>query len=510
MGMQRSSARRRWRAVTAPAVFLVLALAAGAPVAAAPAPPGAPAPPTPGSDGLGDPYYPKDGNGGYDALHYDVAIDYDPPSRRLTGKTTITAKATQDLSAFNLDFAGPPVKAVTVNGVTARFARQGEHELVVTPAAALPLNQQFTVVVDYQGTAQNTQGNGWTISPSGGAFAAGEPHSATTWYPLNDTPLDKVTFTVRATVPTGWGVVSNGIQTSDTPAGSGKHTVVWEHKNPIIGYLTTIGIDKFKPLTQRRSDGTPLLSYFAPGAENKQSLERRLPQVLDVVEQVYGKYPFESGGGLYVSTNLNFALETQTRPIYAPWVDLNTVVHEQGHQWWGNAVSIKQWKDICINECFASYTADFLWPEKAGNQNPDQIYRNALAAADRANVWRTPLYDPGRGNEFTVVYTRGPLFLHALRRYVGDNVFYPALKDFLAKYKYANASIPDFREFVQSRTTKNLTGFFNAWLNGRQRPADEYLFPGSLSAGPRSMQEEQLPGEWANWPLGQGDRKGRR
>ncbi|QIS02639.1 M1 family peptidase [Nocardia brasiliensis] len=498
-----------------PAVISVAAVAAtlvatGAPVLADPAPraPGesVSAAGTPGSDGLGDPYYPKDGNGGYDALDYDVAIDYNPSSHRLTGKTTITAKATQDLSRFNLDFAGPAVGSVTVNGQTARFTREGEHELVVTPSAALPTGQPFKVVVDYAGTAPDTKGNGWTYSPSGGAFAAGEPHSATTWFPLNDTPLDKSTITVRATVPTGWDVASNGVRTSDTPAGSGKHTVTWQAKDPIVGYLTTVAIDKFTRLNQNLSGKTPLESFFAPSARNKQELEKKLPAVLGLAEQLYGPYPFESGGGIYVDTNLQFSLETQTRPIYAPWTDLNTVIHENAHQWWGDSVSIKDWRDVCLNECFASYTADILWPERIDHRNADQIYRSALARADQQNVWATPLYDPGKGREFTTVYSRGPLFLHALRRAIGDDVFFTAVRDFAQSHRHGNASIPELRQFVQSRTKEDLTGFFDAWLNGRRRPASKYLYPGSL--GSQGLQQSpEVPDPAGDWPFGLGDRR---
>ncbi|MFG1797498.1 M1 family metallopeptidase [Nocardia sp. NPDC049149] len=461
----------------------------------------------PGSDGLGDPYYPKDGNGGYDALHYDIAIDYDPPSHRLTGKTTVAARATQNLSSFNLDYAGPAVKSVAVNGQTARFQRTGEHELVVTPSAALPKGQPFAVTVDYSGVAADTKGNGWTYSPSGGAFAAGEPHSATTWFPLNDTPLDKATMSLRATVPKAWGVASNGKQVSDTPAANGKHTVAWEAKDPIVGYLATIAIEKFTKLSQKRADGTPLESFFAPNAVQKQSLEKQVPKVLDFEEQLYGKYPFESGGGIYVDTDLQFSLETQTRPIYAPWVDLNTVIHENAHQWWGDSVSVKQWKDVCLNECFASYTADIMYPERIGKQDPDKIYLKALSTADQRGIWATPLYDPGVGKEFTTVYSRGPLFLHALRRTVGDAVFFAAVRDFAQSHKNGNASIPEFRQFVQSRTSKKLDGFFDAWLNGKKRPADEYLYPGGIGDNKDRGLEAPQSEEWANWPFGQGGRR---
>ncbi|MFI1920390.1 M1 family metallopeptidase [Nocardia sp. NPDC020380] len=509
------AARSRRRPIVVPALALALSLTAGAPAVAAPST-GAEgsnsgsAAPSPGSDGTGDPYYPQDGNGGYTAGNYDVAIDYDPASHNLAGKTTITATATQDLSSFNLDFAGPPVQSVTVNGQSATSQHQGEHELVVTPSAPLVSGQPFTVTVDYSGTAADTGGNGWTYTPSGGAFAAGEPHSATTWYPLNDTPLNKATFSLHATVPTGWDVASNGTLTSDVPSGTDKHTVTWDEKSPIVGYLTTVAIGKFTHLSQQRSDGTPLESFFAKGAaEQKQDLEKQLPAILDFEEQLYGPYPFESGGGIYVDTDLKFSLETETRPIYAPWTDLNTVVHENAHQWWGDSVSVKQWKDVCLNECFASYTADILWPERTDNKDADQLYLDALAKAGQKDIWSTPLYDPGKGKEFTTVYTRGPLFLHALRRTIGDDTFFTAVRDFVQDHKFGNSSIPEFRQFIQSRSSENLDGFFDAWLNGTQQPADEYLYPGSLKPALAKSQAQgmQAPENTSNQPFGQGDRK---
>ncbi|QIS01551.1 M1 family peptidase [Nocardia brasiliensis] len=436
--------------------------------------------PTVGAPGLGDPYYPLDGNGGYDVQHYDVTIDYDPPSHHLAGSTRIDAVATQVLRVFNLDFAGPAVRTVSVNNLSAAFDRNGEHELTVTPPVPLLPGVPFTVTVDYAGVAENTEGNGWTYAPSGGAFAAGEPHSAATWYPLNDTPLDKATFAVRATVPAEWEVIANGVRTQDEVRGD-RRTVGWAVSQPVLGYLTTIAIDKFSFLEQRRANGTPLISAFAPNAERNRESERRLPEILDFIESLYGPYPFETSGGIYVDADIAFSLETQTRPIYAPWTDLPTVVHEIAHQWWGDSVSVRQWSDICLNECFASYTADYLWPEQQEGKDVDAMYRQTVQNYLGNNeFWQIPLANPGVGNEFTSVYYRGPLFLHALRRQLGDAVFFAAIKEFNAAHVYGNASMPEFRRFVQSKSPTDLTGFFAAWLDQAAPPAQEYLYPGSL------------------------------
>ncbi|MEU1429429.1 M1 family metallopeptidase [Nocardia sp. NPDC005746] len=465
---------RNWRYLTVGAVLLLGANAAPAQADSSD--------PLTGAPGAGDPYYPLDGNGGYDVGHYDVTIAYDPPTHQLTGDTRVDAVATQALRVFNLDYSGPAVSKVTVNNLPAWFDRNGEHELSVTPLLPLLPGLPFTVRVEYAGEVTGTEGEGWVFSPSGGAFVAGEPHSASSWYPLNDTPLDKATFTLHATVPQEWEVMSIGDKVSDTVQGVNR-TVSWEMRQPVIGYLTTVAVDRFEFLEQRRANGTPLLSAFAPSAGQGRDLEARLPEILDFQEELYGPYPFDTAGGLYVDTGLQFSLETQSRPIYAPWTDLSTVVHEIAHQWWGDSMSVKQWSDVCLNECFASYTADYLWPERKDGKDVDAEYRDTVAKYhDNPKFWEIALQNPGKDNEFTAVYYRGPLFLHALRRTMGDAAFFGAVRDFVMAHRYGNASMPEFRTFLGSRSPVDLTGFLAAWLDRTDRPADEFLYPGPLRA----------------------------
>ncbi|MBB5807199.1 aminopeptidase N [Saccharothrix ecbatanensis] len=436
-----------------------------------------------GGDGAGDEYYPQDGNTGYDVSGYDVSITYDPATRQLEGVTKITAKATADLSRFNLDLYALKVTAVDVREKpAATYLQEGDHELVVTPAAPLVNGEEFTTTVRYGGEPTVFQDralgrSGWQISSSGGAFAAGEPHSATTWFPANDTPRDKASFSLTARVPEGWSVISNGVEEGATTA-DGWTSFRWVAEQPMATYLTTIAIDKWTVERSTLPDGTPVVDAYAPGAQDGRRHQERLPEVLAFLSEKFGPYPFRSAGGIFLADNIGFSLETQTRPIYAGWADLDTVVHENAHQWFGNSVSLENWADICLNECFASY-AQWLWDEAKEGVDLDDRYRAEVEGA-RDSFWRRKLYDMGRGNEFKGVYDKGQLALHALRHRVGDDVFNRAIKDWTTANRDGNASWPEFEAHVEQASGQDLDAFFAAWFRGDEIPEDEHLYPGSL------------------------------
>ncbi|TDQ04690.1 M1 family metallopeptidase [Labedaea rhizosphaerae] len=464
---------------------LLVATTAGCTVSA-PSGPTPTSPPSPrpsataGQAGAGDPYYPDDGNGGYDVLGYDVTISYDPKTRHLDGDTTVTATAKAPLKVFNFDLKGFTVKSVEVEGKPAKFARSGAHELVITPGK--PAGGTFHTRVRYSGTPMSAEEgnlgvNGWQISTSGGAFVAGEPHSAAYWYPVNDTPRDKATFTLAARVPDGWSVISNGKEGKSAKSG-GWTTYHWTEPNRVASYLTTVAIDHWTFDRGTLPGGTPIVSAYAPGAESKKSIEARLPEIIAFLSSKFGPYPQSAAGGIYLADSIGFSLETQTRPIYAQWTDLNTVVHENAHQWYGDSVSVDAWADICMNECFASY-AQWLWSEAKEGKNLDDLYRSTVSGAGKG-FWAGKLYDMGQGNEFTAVYTKGPVALHALRRQIGDNAFDKLLHDWAAQHRDGNATFEQFQTLAEQDSGQNLDKFFDAWFRGTTKPTDVFLYPGSL------------------------------
>ncbi|CAN7233503.1 M1 family aminopeptidase [Knoellia sp. LjRoot47] len=212
--------------------------------------------PGPGSPGIGDPYFPTDGNGGYDVSSYDLKLAYDPATRVLRGRATISAKAIRSLSSFNLDLNGLTVSDVRVDGQAARWRHVGD-ELTVTPRHAIGKRSHFTVVVRYSGVPvlleEPALGASGVFPTADGILIAGQPHVADTWFPVNDHPLDKASYRFEVTVPRGLEVVANG-RLAAVRHDRRTTTWTWVAAAPMASYLATATIGQFN-LERRRVDG---------------------------------------------------------------------------------------------------------------------------------------------------------------------------------------------------------------------------------------------------------------
>jgi peptidase M1-like protein/immune inhibitor InhA-like protein len=209
----------------------------------------------PGAAGVGDPYFPLDGNGGYDVKRYLLDVTYDPATDILEGVATIRARAKQNLSSFNLDLVGLTVESIKVNGRRAAWSRDGG-ELTVSPRKGLRNKRIFTTMVRYHGVPEPIEdafGVSGFLHTDDGALIVGEPHVAATWYPVNDHPSDKAAYTFRVTVPAGLEAVANGtLQSRRTKRGW--TTWTWKASEPMASYLATATIGEFD-LRSYRSAG---------------------------------------------------------------------------------------------------------------------------------------------------------------------------------------------------------------------------------------------------------------
>lgn len=432
-----------------------------------------------GAAGAGDPYLPDDGNGGYDVQNYDLDLRVTPQAEsELSATATITADATKALSRFDLDLSGLTVSRVTVNGASAAYARHGG-ELVVTPASPVGRGR-FTVGVAYSGTPRTVQSGGlgrygW-IRTHDGVFIGAEPDGAHTWFPGSDHPSDKATFGFRVTVPRGLTAIANGTLTGTANGGQGT-TYTWREREPMATYLATVDVGRFNVRTGRTPGGIPVYAAVDPnatGAPDVNTLYKETAQITDAWVKLFGPYPFEETGGIVDDADVQFALETQTKPEYGVGIgsDPAVLAHELSHQWFGDSVSLNRWSDIWLNEGFATY-AEWLWDERLGRTPVKKQFTARYARVGDQALWNVAPADPGIGQLFgRSVYERGAMTLQALRDRVGDRTFFAILRAWAAQHRYGNATTADFVALAERMSGKDLKKLFHVWLYERGRPAN--------------------------------------
>lgn len=434
-------------------------------------------------DGLGDPLFPQLGNSGYDAFHYTLDLSVDVARNVVSGTSTMRAQATQRLDAFNLDFERLSISAVTVNGSTAQYG-QATHELTITPTVALKASETFTVTVAYEGEPNVRSGNpvagepeyalGWSHY-SGGVFVASEPSGAASFYPVNDHPCDKATYTLRVTVPDPYVVAANGTLKESVDNGP-TTTYRFETRDPMASYLVTIDIAEFDRETQQGPGGLPIRNYFEKSlSQETRDYFKRTPEMIEYFSTVYGPYPFDVYGVVVIDDPLGFAIETQTLSLFGRQVGNSrvgaeqVVAHELSHQWFGDSVSVASWRDIWLNEGFASMS-EWLWIEhNQGTPAYDSYVQNIYGYAKETGL--SAPGDPPADDLFNPsVYVRGGLTLHALRKEVGDDTFFRTLQTYTARYHNGNAATQDFISVAEEVSGKKLGDLFNKWLYSVEVP----------------------------------------
>jgi aminopeptidase N len=433
----------------------------------------------PGADGIGDPYYPQLGNGGYDALHYTLDLSIDPQANTLSGSCTLAARATQPLGAFNLDFSGLTIERVTVNGRRGKHRRE-ERELTITPARPICDGDVFTVTVAYRGSPESSHSvgtrshSGWFHTQDNEVYVTSELSGAATWYPVNDHPLDKASYSLRITVPKPYVVAANGLLQREVHQGD-TVTYEWEAAEPMASYLVAVNIAEYVTETEQGPDGVLIRNYFPadfPDA-SKEGFERTAEMIACLSER-FGPYPFEAYGSVIVDIPVfSFAaMETQTLSQHAQYPDAMSeriVVHELAHQWFGNSVSLESWQEIWLKEGAATY-AEWLWKE----------HREGAAALDahvrhiyQTQTWSPhPPGDPSPTDLFSkTLYDRGALTFHALRLRVGDEAFFQILRTYTARFRHGNASTADLIAVAEEMSAQDLDAFFDTWLYAKEIPA---------------------------------------
>ena len=439
----------------------------------------------PGAPGIGDPYFPLEGNGGYDVRHYDLSFSYDPATDRLDALNKITATATQNLSRFDLDFQQLTVKGVDVNDNAATFTRDGQ-ELVITPSRGdrgwLHVYRERALrrrARDDRGVTDRVRLALWLHPHQRRRLHGRRAERDVDMDPAErpskrqgdlDVPRD------RPRRPRG----GRERAARQAVAVGRKSTWVWDEPYPMSNYLATADIGQWIFKNGTTPGGIaetvaldPTLLTINPGAMDY--FFDTTAEATDLWNDTFGTYPFDSTGAIadnatYNGQTIGFSLETQTRPLYSGIRSTGTIAHELAHQWFGDAVAVRTWNHIWLNEGFATF-AQYLWDEHRGVRTAHEDFLLDYSRPASSSFWQIIVADPQRDTMFAnAVYRRGAMTLQALREKIGDGPFFQILRTWVAEHLHGTATTEEFMALSERISGQDLSNFFQVWLYTAGKP----------------------------------------
>ncbi|MEY9904934.1 aminopeptidase N [Catenulispora sp. MAP12-49] len=426
------------------------------------------------------PYFPRRGNDGYVVEHYELTLDYRVGPNRLSAVAVVRLWATSALSSVVLDFADLRVDRVILeDGRRLRFDHRKEKLRVMLPAA-VAAGEQVVLEIVYRGAPRPTPsrygGLGWE-QLADGVLVASQPTGAPSWFPCNDRPDQKATYRIQVTTASQYRVVANGRLAGVAHSGS-TSTWTFVQDGPMATYLATLQVGVYQRVELPGGAGGVPLAVVAPARRLAAAREALGSQdaMVALFGRLFGPYPFGAYTVVVTEDRLEIPVEAQGVSMFGSnhmemdWEGQRLIAHELAHQWFGNSLTLGDWRDIWLHEGFACY-AEWLWSEGSGGRSADEharTWHGRLARLPQDVV----LADPGPADLFDDrVYKRGALTLHALRLSVGEDVFFSVLRTWTKRFRHATVSTAEFVQVASAVAGRDLGGFFQAWLFETPLPA---------------------------------------
>ncbi|HEX7878133.1 MAG TPA: M1 family metallopeptidase, partial [Candidatus Eisenbacteria bacterium] len=423
------------------------------------------------------PYYPPaDPMPPYDVHRYDIDLEIFPEDSIAMGSTAISGEIMRDgLDSLVVDYCGPEVFSVELDGVPSDdWVRHGGKLAVALDPPRL-FHDDFVLQVFHGGV--HDRGIYFPRDDQPTTLAThtfSEPEDARWWFPCHDVPNDKATLDMVVTVPADHVVGSNGVLLEEIALEDGRRRFVWRETRPLATYLMTFQAAPYVLLHDDRVLGVPIVNYVYP-ADSAEALVafEPVPAMIDFFSQVFGPYPFDKYG--HTEASFPGGMEHQSLSMVGEFVVRNgqnyewLIAHELAHQWFGDAVTLADWRHIWLNEGFASY-GDVLWHEhrygREGLLARLRLFSDLFKLGYLQNGFSIPVYNPPAERLFNfAAYDKGAWVVHMLRGIVGDENFFDILRTYQARFRYGNVVNDDFITICEEFYGGNLDWFFTPWLN---------------------------------------------
>jgi len=405
-----------------------------------------------------------------DVLHYDLNVEVFHKEKRIAETAKIKLVVTnKEVKNIVLDlYDNFDIEKLKLNGDNVKYKYDNDRVFIARNDFEA---DTFVVEIKFSGKPKNLGFGSFIIDTLNGNWfitTLNAPNFASTWFPCNDVPSDKATAKLSVLMDSNFVSLSNGILKKVITMGA-KRLYVWQTRYPIAPYLITIYSSEYKTFSHVYN--SMQIDYYV--TENKFAKAKKdfskHPVYLKVFSELFGEYPFikEKYGVAEICWE-HGAMETQTitgmGSIFISGLNFyeSTLVHELAHQWWGNSVTPKSWKDVWLNEGFATYSEALYYEREKGKtayKSTMRDFKNKIDF-DADNT----LYNPGINLFSSLVYNKGAWVLHMLRKEIGDSLFFIGLKKYYEIFKYSNADSYDFKNVFEIISHKNLDRFFNQWV----------------------------------------------
>lgn len=430
--------------------------------------------------------------GNYDVGHTTLELTVDPEEQYISGIITTVFTAKSAMATLTFDLAhNLDVTAVTLNGGNVNFSQNSNDELVINLGTTLQAGQQATVAVRYNGAPSDEQDAFILNTHSGRPILAtlSEPYGAKEWWPCKQDLIDKIEgLDVYITAPSQYVAVSNGLEVGQTTTGGNK-TTHFRHNYPIPAYLVAIAVTNYTVYTQNYTSAMsnfPVVNYLYPesSAQNQPSLSQTL-DIMNFYESTFEAYPFNAEKYGHAQWNQGGGMEHTTVSFMGSF-GRELIAHELAHQWFGDKITCGSWKDIWLNEGFATYLSGLV----VENQDGASGFRSwraqkitSVVSSPNGAVYLTDTDTISDSRIFSsrLTYNKGAMVLHMLRYKLGDTAFYQGIKNYLAdsNLAYAYAKTPDFQQHMEVASGVNLAEFFNDWVYNQGYPIYNVVVNGS-------------------------------
>ncbi len=421
----------------------------------------------------------------YDALHYNLKFTFDDKAKSYRGENTVTLSSLKDdLRVCVLD-----AEDFTVTSVVDAQGRSLAHaaasgRLEVTLARPVPFGEKASFTIRFshsnpknglkfiEGTAD--------IPPQINTYSW--PEEARHWFPCFDSPNDKASSEVTATVRAGWKVLSNGklVDIVEDKA-AGTTTWHWLQAEPHPTYCIMLAAGPFEVIED--SLGAIPVNYWVykkDVADAPRSF-RKTPRMIEFFGKTFGfAYPWAkydqvcvagSGGGMEATTATILGHSTiHDERADQDFSSEGLVAHELAHMWWGDLVTQRAWTDVWLSESFATYS-EYLWTRHDKGEDEGALnleYKKSSYLEEARTDYIRPIVFDRFNQPWEVMdghsYPKGATVLHMLRFVMGDSAFFRTLSKFLERFAFRSADTHDFMTTVKDVTGENLDWFFEQWL----------------------------------------------